>query len=119
MAHKKATKAILRYQDKDGKNYRIMCDPQKATKIMQYININHANVGSIYITKNNIIFLEKNGEIMLPDKTYKFGVIDELPQSRLFDFFEGQEVIKDYIAKNSPDTYLKFFHDVQEVENEQ
>ena len=118
MATKTPKRAILRYQDKNNKNHRVMCDPQKATKIMPFININKAQVGDIYITHGGIIFLEKNGELMLPDTSVITGVTRPLAPPRLNNFIEGQETIKDYIAKKAPDTYLKFFNDVQEIEED-
>lgn len=118
---KDITQAILRYQTiskKDGqsyhKNHRVMCDTEKAKRIMSYINVNGVKSGEIYITAKGTIFLKVNDDIFLPSH-FDNGVVRPL-EDNLLDFAAGQENIKDYIAKRNPKTYLKFFNDVEEME---
>ena len=113
------TKAILRYQIKTKskiENHRIVCDIKKATRVIYYTNIHGNKTGEIYITSNRVLFMRVNNEIFLPhhfDESWAIHVLGN--GNSLTDFQNGQEELKDYIAKFAPETYLKFFNDVEEV----
>ena len=107
---KEITMAILRYLDDKKKSHRVMCDIKKAKYIMEYFNVHNLKAGDIYITSSGTIFLNVNNELFLPSH-FVNGVIH--PLTPYGSYQDGQEQIKDYIAKRNPDIYLKFFDDVE------
>lgn len=103
-------KAVLRYaiQAKNKVIYkRIICNTNEATKLCKLNNMHGTEIGMIYKTENNIVFIATSKNIYLP--AYIGGTFKELTPDILTLFIKGQEALKDYIGKNYPDIYLENF----------
>lgn len=106
------TKAILRYLEKGSeKPHRVLCDTTKAKEICEIKNINKYTQGKIYITQQQLLFIATKDNIYFP--MLSGDKIKELHPERLEDFRQGQEALKDYIAKEYPDKYIKYFDDTE------
>lgn len=106
-------KAILRYFDSADNQRRIMCDTSTAIKLCDINNRYEYTTGQIYITPENILFIVEDKDVFLPDLVG--GKLSALLTGRLKHFQDGQEAAKDYVAKNNPNTYMKFFDDTEGV----
>lgn len=102
-------KAVLRYALKVKDNTvfkRIICNLDEATKLCKLKNMHGIEIGTIYKTED-IVFIANDKNIYLP--AYTQGAFVELTPDILIYFKAGQEALKDYIGKNYPDIYLKYF----------
>lgn len=105
-----AKKAVLRYaiqKDDQVVFKRIVCNIKEATKLCKLNNMHGTEIGTIYKTEENIVFIANSKNIYLP--AYIGGTFKELTPDILTLFIKGQEALKDYIGKNYPDIYLENF----------